>query len=1053
MSILDLFKNIFGSSSSSQSRNVANIKGSGNIAIQDSVNTVILNDAKYVTINMVTRQAGLDKMPDFVITECTDAPTDTVLIEPYSKRRNLVKCCSSILREKYCLNIHGGVLTGKSALCDLIAAQFSEYQRVKVDASHQTEGLISSFLHDVNSKVGNRIIILDNCPSDLKVRDGIIRAIVRNCNEKTLILSNSTVPFNPNSVSGHIQDMYAPLLSLNELREMLPEEFNEKSANFIHTVCNGQLALIHIACIWLANHDWNFDMDAFSKVMSVSKDESLQTRLYQTISQTIPDMEDVRLLNRLLLLDGSFTSDDCKMMAAPAPAISAPLTRLTRLSGNWISKSIDGKFVISEIVRKALSPDLNKEELRLCSNVVVDHILAKGEMTPNDALRIIFLMNQAEEYARLTAFYISLMFKLNEQNLLDSPVSGIIGKLWIDMPLPPKMTNEQKALMRIVRIIVDPKFPDVPHRLTKDLEDLLGDLSEQPLLQYLVVMIMEIYHAHKHQYRELLAIKKFAQSEVVEKIPQLSMDMDLNLNIDQFQIPIFALYGAKTREELIGWIDVYKAFGAKINPCVFECIDVTLARLSIEMPREEMMILLEKMYERCSLETDDAFISIAALITFHHMQLFASDPESAMELYETRVHLTSDTLGCFRMNAGIGIVLSENKDARAVDFLERALAVDVHELVPMLYFRTACLYAQVMSPMNPKSSFERIIEIAKTIKNHEGLFPHDRIVVGLCVAYAAYMAGFKDVSIKAIVDASVILFEQTRDDEFKKNSIHLAMVIDTIRRREEPGDSRDFVDATYVSPFICLDNIDSVYNNQRLILSLVTLLTLSDKIGLESGFQMTILGLILNNFNEFAESHGEFLIFTVPFIPVLLDNGEKDIADKIIALIDGNESHIMSWNEAHKKSILQFFGGIPLYYALANSDCSSEKNPYVCPLFTRLQVSDELVNTVLGKVSATRTPKTVMEIAFDLYELGETYWSIPSSMRILSIQIKTMMERCAKEYPSEINEKYSSLSDTFRKIKDSSSSKEYIRRLLQGMSFHLKNDSYLGAHILTFLNS
>lgn len=1053
MSILDLFKNIFGPSSSNQSRNVANIKGSRNTAIQDSENTVILNDAKNVTINMLTKQVGLDKMPDFVIAEYPDAPTDSVLLEPYSKRWDLVECCSTIIRKKYCLNIHGGVLTGKSALCDLVAAQFPEYQRVKVDASHLSEHLISSFLHELSSNVVNRIIILDNCPSDLKVRDGIISAIVRNCNEKTFILSNSTVPFNPNSVSDHIQDISASTLSLNELREMLPEEFDEKKVNFIHTVCNGQAALIHIACIWLANHDWNFDMDAFSKVMSVSKDESLQTRLYQTISRTIPDMENVRLLNRLLLLDGSFTSDDCKMMATPVPAISAPLMRLTRLAGNWISKSGDGKFVISEIVRKALSPDLNKEELRLCSNVVVDHILEKGELTPNDALRIILLTNQAEEYARLTAFYISLMFKLNEQNLLDSPVSGIIGKLWTDMPLPPKMAKEQKALMRIARIIVDPKFPDVPHRLIKDLEDLSGNLSEQPLLQYLVVMILEIYHAHKHQYGELLSIRKFAQSEVVGKIPQFSTNTDLNLNIDQFQLPIFALYGAKTREELLGWIYVYKAFGAKSDPYVLECLDVTLARLSIEMPQEEMIILLEKMYERCSLETDDNFMTIAALISYHHMQLLASDLESAMRLYETRVHLTSDTMGCFRMNAGIGIVLSDNKDDRASDFLERALAVDVHEFVPMLYFRIACLHAQVMSPMNPKSSFERLIGIAKTIKDHEGLFPNDKVVVGLCVAYAAYMAGFKDISIKAVVDVSVTLFELTRDDEFKKNSTHLAIVIDTIRRREEPGDSRDFADATYVSPFIYLDNLDSVYNSQRLILSLVTLLKLSDKIGLGFGYQMSILDLILNNFDEFAESHGEFLMFTVPFIPVLLANGEKDIADKIIALIDGNEAQIMSWNEAQKKSMLQFFGGIPLYYALANLDRLSEKNPYVCPLFTRLQVSDELVKSVMDKMSTTRTPKTVMEIAFDLYRLGETYWPVPSSMRILSIQIKTMMERCAKEYPSEINEKYSSLSDTFRKIKDSSSSKEYIKKLLQGMSFHLKNDSYLGTHIFTFLNS
>ena len=1053
MSILDFFKNIFGPSCSSQSRNVANIKGNGNIAIQDSVNTVILNDAKYVTINMVTKQAGLDKMPDFVIAECTDEPIDAVLVEPYSKRRDMVECCSSILREKYCLNIYGGVLTGKSALCDLIAAQFPEYQRVKVDASHLSEVLISSFLHDVTSKVGNRIIILDNCPSDLKVRDGIIRAIVRNCNEKALILSNSTGPFNPNSVSDHIQDIYASSLTLNELREMLPEEFDEKKANFIHTVCNGQLALIHIACIWLANRDWNFDMDAFSKIMSVSKDESLQTRLYQTISQTIPDLEDVRLLNRLLLLDGLFTSDDCKMMAAPAPAISAPLMRLTRLSGNWISKSCDGKFVISEIVRKALSPDLNKEELRLCTNIVVDQILAKGELTPNDALRIILLTNQAEEYARLTAFYISLMFKLNEQNLLDSPVSGILGKLWTDMPLPYKMSKEQKALMRISRIIVDPKFPDVPHRLIKDLEDLSGNLSEQPLLQYLVVMILEIYYAHKHQYGELLAVRKFAQSEVVGKLPQFSTNIDMNLNIDQFHLPIFALHGAKTIEELIGWFDVYKAFGAKTDPYVFECMDVTLSRLSIEMPREDMMILLEKMYKRCSLETDDAFIKITALITFHHMQLLAYDPESAMKLYETRIHLTSDILGCFRMNAGIGIVLSENKDDRAADFLERALAVDVHDFVPMLYFRTACLHAQVMSPMNPKLSFERIIGIANTIKDHEGLFPHDKVVIGLCVAYAAYMAGFKDISMKALVDASVILFELTRDDEFKKNSTHLAIVIDTIRRHEEPGDSRDFVDATYFSPFICPSNLDSVYNSQRLITSLVTLLRLSDKIGLEFGFQMTILDMILNNFDEFAEKHGEFLMFTVPFIPVLLANGEKDIADKIVALIDVNEAHIMNWNEACKKSMLQFLGGIPLYYALVNLDCSSEKEPYVCPLFTRLQVSDGLVKSVMDKISTTRTPKTVMEIAFDLYGLGETYWSVPSSMRILSLQIKTMMEQCAKEYPAEITEKYSSLSNTFRKIKDPSSSKEYIRRLLQGMSFHLKNDSYLGTHILTFLNS
>ena len=137
------------------------------------------------------------------------------------------------------------------------------------------------------------------------------------------------------------------------------------------------------------------------------------------------------------------------------------------LVGTWVTER-DGKFIVSNLLRKTVSPDLCPQEKKDCYLYEANRLLKLRDITTWDALTILNCLVAAREYDQAGGYYTLMLAKLKEQGLLDTEGASIIKALWVGVSLPKEMDVQVKLTVRSCQLIL---IEDLPKQYVESIID------------------------------------------------------------------------------------------------------------------------------------------------------------------------------------------------------------------------------------------------------------------------------------------------------------------------------------------------------------------------------------------------------------------------------------------------------------------------------------------------------------------------------------------------------------------------------------------------------
>lgn len=139
------------------------------------------------------------------------------------------------------------------------------------------------------------------------------------------------------------------------------------------------LLLCRTLCEYLKANHWQLDEKHFSNLLAYSFDYNLSRTMAELMRTLLPDTTDRALLNRLLIVNGSFTEEDACKLAEITPSIEEPRMRLNGLIPTWVM-SLDNCFKTNPLISKLWKPDVSEQTFKDANLVLAEGILTKKKM-------------------------------------------------------------------------------------------------------------------------------------------------------------------------------------------------------------------------------------------------------------------------------------------------------------------------------------------------------------------------------------------------------------------------------------------------------------------------------------------------------------------------------------------------------------------------------------------------------------------------------------------------------------------------------------------------
>lgn len=128
-----------------------------------------------------------------------------------------------------------------------------------------------------------------------------------------------------------------PLLTVDETKELVDTYGPEQNLHmFIYAQSGGHPVLVRTLCEYLKANHWRLDEKHFSNLLAYSFDYNLSRTMSDLMRTLLSDTTDRALLNRLLIVNGSFTEEDACKLAGIDPSIDEPKMRLNGLVPTWV---------------------------------------------------------------------------------------------------------------------------------------------------------------------------------------------------------------------------------------------------------------------------------------------------------------------------------------------------------------------------------------------------------------------------------------------------------------------------------------------------------------------------------------------------------------------------------------------------------------------------------------------------------------------------------------------------------------------------------------------
>lgn len=340
-----------------------------------------------------------------------------------SSRTKLVDLCVAACKEGKVVILYGGIKIGKSTLTELIRRRLSNV-------------LVYEDIPNVN---------LDN----------VVRFICQNNSQSCASIITTQVPLNTNVSlvdTSRIVQIEVPLLNDEEISELIDTYSPSKDyTSFIKAHTCGHPVLVKTLCAYFSSCNWIVDETVFAKMLNYSFDSQLSRSLAELLQRIIPNPEARALLNRMMLVKGSFTYEEVAALAEVEPKIHEPRTILLTLQPNWVTEN-SGTFTITPLYDKAWTPDMDSECYKACNSLLASRILAKRfALNELNVLHYLIYAQNAEEYDAAGFMYSSALEKIRKE---DRSKLTILPSIWVDVPLPAQMDINLRIVIRIQQLTI-----------------------------------------------------------------------------------------------------------------------------------------------------------------------------------------------------------------------------------------------------------------------------------------------------------------------------------------------------------------------------------------------------------------------------------------------------------------------------------------------------------------------------------------------------------------------------------------------------------------------
>ena len=580
-----------------------------------------------------------------------------------------------------------------------------------------------------------------------------------------------------------ISQVEVPLLSLEETKELIATYNPEvETTLFIWGHSNGHPVLVRTLCDYLSNHNWHIEAANFGSVLSYTFDYNLQRTLADLMRAIITDSKNRELLNRLLLVNGVFTEEEVRMLAATAPAIDEPMMRMNGMVASWVIPEGD-KYRVNPLFNKAWKPDVAQQTYKHCNLQLAEDVLrCHAALGEHDVLNYILYSIRGGADDDAGRMYITVMLSLHDQGKI--PQKSILRGLWIDMPLPLGMSNEVKIGVRFMQIIV---LRDLKQKqrayLLNDLKQTVSGCEDKKQLSFYSSMLtmlcwmegdVEGGLQHYHQYLE----HKQEGAEMLQSVEDAISVFDTN-------IWVFLLH-LKSVKEFEEWLDTFDADAIEYDDAdrqICDCCYLSAERLwkhhMAASSNDEKIAALSQIMTKAE-EKRCTELAIACIFAQMEILNASAQYDKARTLYKTKIAVyQGHPFAQLLLNGSMGNSYYRDNMANhqeALPFFEQSLAIQDIELIPnlQLHIREMKAFVLAETDMNAAvAELEVALRYAEDEKHRTDLYEYHQCKGEL--SYAYWCCGNRVKAIETLSDSVrfVIRDLQSGEARFAKSFLCL----------------------------------------------------------------------------------------------------------------------------------------------------------------------------------------------------------------------------------------------------------------------------------------
>ena len=998
--------------------------------------------------------------------------TPIILPTICSKRCILEDELESLLKTNKSLVLYAGVKEGKTIASRLLASRFqSDYQVIEIDLAYRNE---LNLEYVINSYDGSSkyLFILDGVQYDSELYESFCALVTRFANGDRLFIINCY-----DKISDHIFDDEAmlverelPSLTKDDIKDMMPQKCGDALVDVVWGLAQGQPFLTNAICSFLKTKDWSFTTEELEHLFTFSHGASLEKKVRQLLRKTVNDANAYNLLNRLMVVSGYFSKDQCAGLAGINPILSNPQLLLDKLLGTWVIEE-NGKYRLSGLLRKTIEPDLLPQEEKDCYNLEANRYLQKKNLTPSDVLVVLNCLVRADEIDMAGSFYVMMLLKLRDLQMLNADGISLLKAIWIGVPLPSSMSVQTKLMVRCIQLIV---LNDLDKQIV---DEILVELSSLLEMEGIDNVLRTTSIQALAAYCLLHGNKKLA---ILFQQKMLAFSGDETM-FEAKEMALVSLSNVENSTDLYEWLSLYVNLNYPQDDMFSEGALVIINKIYDSSKDDQKTKVLKDVLGYASSCRADIYTVVCAAKLIDHFWQNNQEGEARMLMKDMSDMVVSD-LGEILLNYsyGLGLYYHGHKE-EAYSYLEKAARGNHIEKACMVAMNARCTFAQIVADKGQK---EEAAVIVREVVNHPNfsnifsLWEQDAALSTL--AYALWENGQREEAVEYLLRVERHLWTARNNEDADYINISLRYVILVLYIHTICMGK--VVDDKYAKPDYRLftkpiSDIGKEFKPERNFTKEQLLYDLAERYADEDA-ALTILEHMLVYQREDAAGYARLLSVMVQAIPLCLKKDRKDIVEYVILTV--LKAPVM--HEEERKLNFENFvlTGSLLWIVAYRAECMMNNQyfdeEWFCGMMDKVQPLSEdsdgfelMKNQILssnpqyGAVQDLLRKEVVCIYHFnrvDFFQQLVQLWRFcnslaplsnePSAQQFLKVFVLDYARFLIKENPDKFNLSLSSAESLFSKIARLEGM-DYVKKIIQGLYFHLSVEIEVSEDMKEFL--